>query len=179
MRRRLTNAARRGSLPLTARETAEAKINNQNTSKGDENMRTLKHLPRLFIGAAAGLALSVTGAFAQAESADPVKLAFSDWTTIRLNTEIASRILQKMGYNTEMVPSEYLAQIGAIEEDPAADSCRRDKIVHPVDRAEQGRSAAAGRPDYRCHRMLAEIKRNLFYRVVGAEVDIHIFKRYF
>lgn len=59
--------------------------------------------------------LSVSPASAQAESSDPVRIAFSDWTTIQINSEIMARVLQKMGYNTEMVPSEYLAQIPAIE----------------------------------------------------------------
>jgi glycine betaine/proline transport system substrate-binding protein len=79
-------------------------------------MSPLKSFAAGLLGAAAGLSLACSVAFAEAESPDPVKLAFSDWTTIQLNTEIASRILQKMGYNTELVPSEYLAQIGAIEE---------------------------------------------------------------
>ena len=79
-------------------------------------MSSLKRLSFGLLSAAAGLAMGLSAAFAEAESADPIKLSFSDWTTIQLNTEIASRILQKMGYNTEMVPSEYLAQIGAIEE---------------------------------------------------------------
>lgn len=74
---------------------------------------------RKFISLAAGAALaglvSVPAARAEVESTDPIKIAFSDWTTIQLNSEIMARVLQKMGYNTEMVPSEYLAQIPAIE----------------------------------------------------------------
>jgi glycine betaine/proline transport system substrate-binding protein len=78
-------------------------------------MNLTRRIGTALLGATTGLALSMSVALAEAESSDPVKLAFSDWTTIQLNTEIASRILQKMGYNTELVPSEYLAQIGAIE----------------------------------------------------------------
>lgn len=66
-------------------------------------------------GAALAAMLSVSTASADVESTDPIKIAFSDWTTIQINSEIISRVLQKMGYNTELVQSEYLAQIPAIE----------------------------------------------------------------
>jgi glycine betaine/proline transport system substrate-binding protein len=68
------------------------------------------------IAFAAGMTFGLSGAaFAQAESSDPIKLTQGDWSTIQLNTEIASRILQKMGYNTELVPTEYLAQLEAVK----------------------------------------------------------------
>ncbi len=66
-------------------------------------------------GALAVSGVSAQPAAADVESTDPIKIAFSDWTTIQINSEIIARVLQKMGYNTEMVPSEYLAQIPAIE----------------------------------------------------------------
>jgi glycine betaine/proline transport system substrate-binding protein len=78
-------------------------------------MNSIKRISAALLGAAAGLSMALGVAMAAAESSDPVKLAFSDWTTIQINTEIVSRVLQKMGYNTEMVPSDYLAQIGGIE----------------------------------------------------------------
>lgn len=78
-------------------------------------MNTKTRFAVKLMGATAALGLMVSSAAAEAESSDPIKLAFSDWTTTQVQTEIASRLLQKMGYNTEMVPSDYLAQIGGVE----------------------------------------------------------------
>ena len=59
--------------------------------------------------------MTTTATLAEVESTDPIKFTQGDWTTIQLNTEIATRILQRMGYNTEAVPTEYLAQIEAVK----------------------------------------------------------------
>jgi glycine betaine/proline transport system substrate-binding protein len=75
----------------------------------------MKSIARVALGGTMALAMMAGFASAEVESTDPIKLAFSDWTTTQVQTEIASRILQKMGYNTEMVPSDYLAQIGGVE----------------------------------------------------------------
>jgi glycine betaine/proline transport system substrate-binding protein len=78
-------------------------------------MTFLKKLTMAACSATAGLALLAGVAAAEVESTDPIKFTQGDWTTIQLNTEIATRILQKLGYNTEMVPTEYLAQLEAVK----------------------------------------------------------------
>ena len=73
---------------------------------------------RLFgLAAAASLAMALGAipARADVESKDPIKITYGDWTTEQLNTEIMGRVLKKMGYNVENVPTEYLAQIPAVE----------------------------------------------------------------
>jgi glycine betaine/proline transport system substrate-binding protein len=74
-----------------------------------------KTLSKVLLSAVAGFALMAGAAMAEVESTDPIKFTQGDWTTIQLNTEIATRIMQKMGYNTEMVPTEYLAQLEAVK----------------------------------------------------------------
>jgi glycine betaine/proline transport system substrate-binding protein len=66
-------------------------------------------------GLAAALMASTAPALADVESKDPIKFTYGDWTTDQLNTEIMTRVLKKMGYNTETVPTEYLAQFPAVE----------------------------------------------------------------
>jgi glycine betaine/proline transport system substrate-binding protein len=65
--------------------------------------------------ASAAALLAGTAARAEVESKDPIKITYGDWTTEQLNTEIVGRVLKKMGYNVENVPTEYLAQIPAVE----------------------------------------------------------------
>ncbi len=60
-------------------------------------------------------AIGSGAARADAESKDPIKFAYGDWTTDQLNVEIMGRVLKKMGYNVENVPTEYLAQFPAVE----------------------------------------------------------------
>ena len=68
---------------------------------------------------AAALALAASlgslAARADVESKDPIKFTYGDWTTEQLNVEIMGRILKKMGYNYQAVPTEYEAQIPAVE----------------------------------------------------------------
>ena len=75
----------------------------------------MKRISVAALGAATGIALVLGTALADVESAEPIKFTQGDWTTIQLNTEIMTRVLQKMGYNTEMVPTEYLAQLEAVK----------------------------------------------------------------
>lgn len=45
------------------------------------------------------------------ESSDPIKLAMNEWTSQNLLTQIAGRLLQKMGYNVEYVTVGYTTQV--------------------------------------------------------------------
>lgn len=78
-------------------------------------MITAKRSGQFAASILASLLLTTTATLAEVESTDPIKFTQGDWTTIQLNTEIASRILQRMGYNTESVPTEYLAQMEAVK----------------------------------------------------------------
>lgn len=71
---------------------------------------------RKAMGAALALALGAGfGAMPAAaegpESADPIKIALFDWTSVNLNATILAKILKSYGYNTELVTSDYLASI--------------------------------------------------------------------
>ena len=70
-------------------------------------------------GLASVLALALgfgsTAVRADVESKDAIKITYGDWTTEQLNTEIMGRVLKKMGYNVENVPTEYMAQFPAVE----------------------------------------------------------------
>jgi glycine betaine/proline transport system substrate-binding protein len=71
---------------------------------------------RKAMGAALALALGAGfGAMPVAaegpESADPIKIALFDWTSVNLNATILAKILKSYGYNTELVTSDYLASI--------------------------------------------------------------------
>ena len=78
-------------------------------------MKSVTNISRFAASIFASLLLTPSAVLAEVESTDPIKFTQGDWTTIQLNTEIASRILQRMGYNTESVPTEYLAQIEAVK----------------------------------------------------------------
>ncbi len=45
------------------------------------------------------------------ESADPIKIALFDWTSVNLNATILAKILKAQGYNVELVTSDYLASL--------------------------------------------------------------------
>ena len=73
--------------------------------------RAIGLLAALTLASSVGLSV----AWADVESKDPIKITYGDWTPEQLNTEIMGRILKKMGYNVENVPTEYLAQIPAVD----------------------------------------------------------------
>lgn len=64
---------------------------------------------------AGSVALAARGEPAQAasipESADPIRLAMNEWTSQNLLTQIAGRLLEKMGYEIEYVTAGYTAQL--------------------------------------------------------------------
>jgi glycine betaine/proline transport system substrate-binding protein len=56
--------------------------------------------------------LSVSGPVqAEPESADPIKIALFDWTSVNLNAKILGGILTKLGYNVEYPTSDYLSSL--------------------------------------------------------------------
>ncbi len=60
--------------------------------------------------------LSATGAIADAESSDPIKIAINEWTGQHLSANIAAVLLKKMGYNVELVTAGGLPQFTALEQ---------------------------------------------------------------
>jgi glycine betaine/proline transport system substrate-binding protein len=66
---------------------------------------------------AAGLmsALMVTGAQAEVESTDPIKITTHDWTGQVVNSTILGEILKKAGYNVEYVQADYIAQFAGLQ----------------------------------------------------------------
>jgi glycine betaine/proline transport system substrate-binding protein len=78
--------------------------------------RLASSVARLALGV--GLAAAVigpTGAAAEAESADPIKLTLHDWTGQLVTTQIMGEVLKKAGYNVEYVQADYLAQFAGLK----------------------------------------------------------------
>jgi len=69
----------------------------------------------VILGSAAVLALATGGAWAQAESADPIKLTLHDWTGQLITTNLMAAVLEEAGYNVELVQADYLAQFAGLE----------------------------------------------------------------
>jgi glycine betaine/proline transport system substrate-binding protein len=69
---------------------------------------------RAAAGLLSGLFLT-TGAVAQVESEDPIKLTLHDWSGQLINTRIMGRVLQEAGYNVEYVQADYLAQFAGLK----------------------------------------------------------------
>lgn len=57
-----------------------------------------------------------TGAMAEVESAEPIKIAINEWTGQHLSANIAAVLLKKMGYNVELVTAGGLPQFTALEQ---------------------------------------------------------------
>ncbi|MBN2906714.1 MAG: ABC transporter substrate-binding protein [Rhodobacteraceae bacterium] len=60
-------------------------------------------------------ALSVTGALAEVESLDPIRLTTHDWTGQIITTTIMGDVLKSAGYNVEYVQADYLAQFAGLK----------------------------------------------------------------
>lgn len=60
--------------------------------------------------------LSATGAMAEAELPDPIKIAINEWTGQHLSANIAAVLLEKMGYNVELITAGGLPQFTALEQ---------------------------------------------------------------
>lgn len=75
----------------------------------------MRHLiKRALLGVAAGALIS-SGAIAQAESTDPIKLTLHDWSGQLINTQIMGTILEEAGYNIEYVQADYIAQFAGLK----------------------------------------------------------------
>jgi len=72
-------------------------------------------MKRTTISAAALTALVAVPAFAEVESQDPIRLTTHDWTGQIVNTTILQDVLQKAGYNTELVQADYIAQFAGLK----------------------------------------------------------------
>jgi len=60
-------------------------------------------------------AVSATGALADVESLDPIKLTTHDWTGQIITTTIMGEVLKKAGYNVDYVQADYIAQFAGLK----------------------------------------------------------------
>lgn len=60
-------------------------------------------------------AVSATGALAEVESLDPIKLTTHDWTGQIITTTIMGEVLKKAGYNVDYVQADYIAQFAGLK----------------------------------------------------------------
>ena len=61
------------------------------------------------------IALSTTGALAEAESSDPIRFAMNDWSSQLINSRIMGSILEEAGYNVEYVQADGAAQFAGLK----------------------------------------------------------------
>ena len=70
---------------------------------------------RTLAASAVAIAVATAGsipAYAKApESADPIKIALFDWTSVNLNAKILGGILKKLGYTVEFPTADYLSSL--------------------------------------------------------------------
>ena len=52
---------------------------------------------------------------AQAESEDPIKITWHDWTGQFITATLIGEMLKSMGYSVEYVPADYIAQFVGLE----------------------------------------------------------------
>jgi len=55
-----------------------------------------------------------TGAAAEVESQDPIRLTLNDWTGQIVTTTIMGEVLERAGYNVEYVQADYIAQFAGL-----------------------------------------------------------------
>ncbi len=60
-------------------------------------------------------AVSASGAMAQVESLDPIKLTTHDWTGQIITTTLMGEVLEEAGYNIEYVQADYIAQFAGLK----------------------------------------------------------------
>lgn len=60
-------------------------------------------------------AVSASGAAAEVESLDPIRLTTHDWTGQIVTTTIMGRVLEEAGYNVEYVQADYIAQFAGLK----------------------------------------------------------------
>ena len=56
-----------------------------------------------------------SGAWAEVESSDPIKLTLHDWSGQLINTKIMGAVLEEAGYNVEYVQADYIAQFAGLK----------------------------------------------------------------
>ncbi len=61
------------------------------------------------------IALSTTGALAEAESSDPIRFAMNDWSSQLINSRIMGSVLEQAGYNVEYVQADGAAQFAGLK----------------------------------------------------------------
>ena len=67
-------------------------------------------------GATTAAKAATAGALPKAAETDkPIKFMIGDWTSLTVDTEIVTRVLNKLGYRTEMVPADDSARYAAFE----------------------------------------------------------------
>lgn len=75
-------------------------------------------MSKFFSGMGAGclaIAMGMSSAVADVESADPIRLTLHDWSGQLINTKIMGSILEKAGYNVEYVQADYIAQFAGLK----------------------------------------------------------------
>ncbi len=69
---------------------------------------------KVLVAGTCALTISVVGmggACAAPESADPIKIALFDWTSVNVNAKILGGILTKLGYTVEYPTADYLSSL--------------------------------------------------------------------
>ena len=61
------------------------------------------------------IAMSTTGALAEAESSDPIRFAMNDWSSQLINSRIMGSVLEQAGYNVEYVQADGAAQFAGLK----------------------------------------------------------------
>ena len=75
----------------------------------------MRHVTKSALMGVAVAALAATGALAEVESTDPIKLTLHDWSGQLINTQIMGSILEEAGYNIEYVQADYIAQFAGLK----------------------------------------------------------------
>ena len=71
--------------------------------------------PKKMLAASLLAAIAATGARAEVESLDPIRLTTHDWTGQIITTTIMGKVLEEAGYNVEYVQADYLAQFAGLK----------------------------------------------------------------
>ncbi len=74
-----------------------------------------KKLKNLFAASLVVFMVYAPAASAQAESSDPIKITWHDWTGQFITATLIGEILKSMGYSIEYVPADYIAQFVGLE----------------------------------------------------------------
>lgn len=76
-------------------------------------MTARQRLHRIIL--ASSMALAATGALAQVESTDPIRITLHDWTGQLITSTLMGEVLKEAGYTVEYVQADYLAQFAGLE----------------------------------------------------------------